>query len=122
MSSDWRSYDSAAETHERISVPRVFLDPARDLIAAMQVAPGERILDAGAGTGIAARVAMQAGGAVVALDPAVEMLRIARAKGVAAIVAGRAQELPFPDGSFDGVMASFVISHVPSYQHALAEM
>jgi SAM-dependent methyltransferase len=125
MSSDWRSYDSAAETHENIAVPYVFLRPAQDLVAAMQLAPGARVLDAGCGTGVAARVvndAVAPGGLVVALDPAVEMLRVGRRRGLAAVVCGEAQTLPFPDAAFDAVVASFVISHVPAYQAALSEL
>jgi ubiquinone/menaquinone biosynthesis C-methylase UbiE len=125
MSTDWRSYNSAAETHERIAVPYVFLEPARDLVAAMHLTPGARVLDAGAGTGVAARIASEAvapGGLVVALDPALEMLRAGRRRGLGIAVCGLAEHLPFRDGSFDAVMASFVISHVPSYEAALAEM
>jgi SAM-dependent methyltransferase len=125
MTPDWRSYNSAAETHERIAVPYVFLRPAQDLIAAMRLSPGARVLDAGCGTGVVARVAAQAvapGGLVVALDPAIEMLRVGRGRGLATVVCGQAEELPFPAASFDAVLASFVISHVPSYEAALAEM
>src|SRR5947209_6916073 len=91
---------------------------------AMRLSPGARVLDTGAGTGIAARVASQAASGVVAvaLDPAIEMLRVGRRHGLAIAVGGQAQALPFADGTFDGVMASFVISHVPSYEAALAEM
>jgi len=125
MSSDWRSYNSAAATHERIAVPYVFLRPAQDLVDAMQLAPGARVLDAGCGTGVAARLASAAvapAGLVVGLDPALEMLRIGRDRGFGAMVCGEAQSLPFRDASFDAVMASFVISHVPSYEAALAEL
>src|SRR5689334_17152512 len=100
MTLDWRSYDSAAETHQRIAVPYVFLRPARDLVDAMRLAPGARVLDAGAGTGVAAQLAAQAvgpDGVVVALDPALEMLRAGRAGGLATVVGGEAQALPFPD-------------------------
>src|SRR5215471_8106007 len=104
MSSDWRSYDSAAQTHERIAVPYVFLRPAQDLVGALQLAPGARVLDAGAGTGVAARIAAKVAGpdgAVVALDPASEMLRVGRGHGLDIAVCGQAQHLPFPDASFD---------------------
>jgi SAM-dependent methyltransferase len=125
MTTDWRSYNSAAETHERIAVPYVFLRPAQDLVDALPLSPGARLLDAGCGTGVAARLALRVvgpEGLVVALDPALEMLRVGRGQGIAAAVCGQAQELPFLTGSFDAVMASFVISHVPSYEAALAEM
>jgi SAM-dependent methyltransferase len=91
----------------------------------MQLAPGARVLDAGCGTGVAGRLAQDAvapGGLVVALDPAPEMLRIGRERGLTAAVCGEAQTLPFADAAFDAVVASFVISHVRSYEAALAEL
>jgi SAM-dependent methyltransferase len=125
MTHDWRSYNSAAETHERIAVPYVFLEPAQHLVEAVRLAPGARVLDAGCGTGVVARLAARAvapGGIVVALDPAMEMLRVGRAHDIGAPLCGQAQSLPFPDGAFDAALAGFVISHVPSYEAALAEM
>jgi SAM-dependent methyltransferase len=50
------------------------------------------------------------------------MLRIARARGVPAVVAGAVPGLPFADRRFDRVLAGLVITHVPSYEEALADM
>jgi ubiquinone/menaquinone biosynthesis C-methylase UbiE len=49
------------------------------------------------------------------------MLKAARVHGLA-VVAGSAPGLPFPPATFDGVMANFVLSHLTSYQEALADM
>ena len=121
---DWQSYDAAADTHERIAVPHIFTPPARDLVAAMDLASAERILDIGTGTGIAARLAIESApeAMVIALDPSFKMLRVARSRGLAHVVGGGVPTLPFAGGSFDRITASFVISHVPDYGCALGDM
>ncbi len=81
---------------------------------------GRRVLDLGAGTGVAGRAALAAGaGQVVAADLAVGMLR----RGAAALhpVAADAAALPFRDGSFDLVVAAFCLSHLGSVPAGLRE-
>jgi SAM-dependent methyltransferase len=119
VSKEWISYDSVAGGHDS-RVPLFFEAPARDLAARMDLAAAGSLLDVGTGTGI---VALQAGCAmVVGTDPSVEMLRRARANGVPFVAAAEAAELPFADETFDRVTAGFVLSHVPSYADALADM
>jgi ubiquinone/menaquinone biosynthesis C-methylase UbiE len=118
---DWTSYDAAAATHDRLAVPSMFAAPAEDLAVRMDPRGARATLDVGAGSGVVA-LAMRACPVVVAVDPSVEMLRVARQNGVARVVAGGLPQLPFGDGSFDRVAAGFVLSHVASYQAALAEM
>ncbi len=118
-------YDAVAETYDRLAVPHVFTQPAKDLVAMLKLPPGARTLDVGAGTGVAAFLAMQSvgpGATVVALDPSLGMLRLARKKGLPRLVVGAVPGLPFPDAVFDGVLANFVLSHIPSYQTALSDM
>jgi SAM-dependent methyltransferase len=50
------------------------------------------------------------------------MLRIARARPGVLVAAARAFDLPFRDGTFDVVLASFVISHFPRPETALFDM
>jgi len=120
MNPDWNSYDMAAATHDRLGVPAIFAAPARDLAARMQAPPGCSWLDVGTGSGIVATVS----GAdhVVGVDPSLEMLRVARENGLTRVAAGAIPGLPFPARVFDRVSASFVLSHVPSYQEALLDM
>ena len=123
MTHKWQSYDAAADTHDRLAVPGIFTPPARDLVASLELPAAGAVLDVGAGSGVAARAAKESSTArtVVALDPSIEMLRVARGHGLR-VVAGAVPGLPFPPGTFAGVMANFVLSHLPSYQEALADM
>jgi SAM-dependent methyltransferase len=122
--SGWRSYDSVAETYERVAVP--WFEPmADDLVAALGAAPGDRILDVGTGTGLVAALAGAAlgtDGVVIGLDPSVGMLRTARDhRGVVAVV-GMAPGLPFPERCFDVVAANLVLSHLPDLAAGLTDL
>jgi SAM-dependent methyltransferase len=123
MAHEWQSYDAAADTHDRLAVPGIFTPPARDLVASLDLPRVAAVLDVGAGTGVAARVAKESSSdrTVFALDPSLEMLRAARSHGLC-VVAGAVPGLPFGAGRFDGVMANFVLSHLTLYQAALADM
>lgn len=121
---EWKSYDAAAATHDRL-VPVFFAPPARDLISRIGIPPRAWVLDVGSGTGIAGLLAREAGGPdtlVVALDPAVAMLRSARGHGLIRVVGGAVPGLPFQDGGFDRVMGNFVLSHLAQYGRALHDM
>ncbi len=73
----------------------------------------ENILDVGAGTGRISIPLEQAGAKVVALDVSSEMLKVLSRKNKRiTTVVGEAEELPFPDKSFDIVTAAFLIVHL----------
>ena len=121
---DWRSYDSVAELYDRVRAP-LHEAPATDLVGLLDLQTGERVLDVGTGTGVAARAAGAAvgeDGLVVGLDPSWEMLRRADNRGVSRLVAGRALDLPFADATFDVVTAAFVIFFFKKYQTALHDL
>lgn len=122
--SDWRSYDDVAETYDRVRADFHAL-PARDLVARVAPPTGGRVLDVGTGPGVAALAAAEAvgpGGLVLGVDPSVEMLRRARSRGLPRLVAAVALDLPFPDASFDAVLANFVIFFFTKYETALHDM
>lgn len=72
---------------------------------------GRSVLDLGSGTGEGSRAAVAAGAAVVAIDLAVEMLRIDQATRPPATT-GDALALPFRDDAFDIVLAPFSLNHL----------
>lgn len=86
-----------------------------------QLAPGEKVLDVGCGTGsLAIDGKGKAGpdGEVHGIDAAPEMIEVARQKAVKKGVdvgfqVGLIEDIPFPDGQFDLVLNSFVLHHLP---------
>lgn len=122
---DWNSYDEVAEIYERVHAPRLAM-PARDLVEVAEIPAGGRVLDVGTGTGVAAEAALEVAGpdgVVVGVDRAVQMLAVGkRTRPDLAIVAGVAVDLPFRGGTFDAVVANFVISHFKRYETALADI
>jgi ubiquinone/menaquinone biosynthesis C-methylase UbiE len=119
-----------AETYERFMVPTLFAPWAARLVQAADPRPGDRVLDVGCGTGIVARLVAPAAGAngkVVALDLNPHMLEVARSAAARDDVdiewhEGRAEQLPFPDGSFDLVLSQFALMFFADRRAALAEM
>src|SRR5262249_59998255 len=91
---------------------------------------GRRILDGASGTaGVALQLARRTGAAVVGLDLTEQMLaeghrRVAAAgrAGQIALVAGRAEQLPFPDRSFDSLTFTYLLRYVQDPQATLAEL
>jgi len=91
--------------------------------------PGAAVLDVATGTGdLALEVLRQAPGAsIVGLDFSPEMLDLARHKAEASgarlnLMAGDALRLPFPGGTFDGVVTGFALRNVTDIPAAFAEM
>lgn len=83
-----------------------------------------RILDVGTGEGQLARAAAQTGAArVVGVDPAWAQVLAARDRGSGPVfLRGAAASLPFPDQTFDAVIACLVFEHIGEYQEAIAEV
>lgn len=105
--------------YDRIGLNYSDLRKADPRIAALiESALGDstRILNVGAGAGSYE----PAGREVTALEPSIEMIRQRRSP--AAIVQGRAEELPFADKSFDAAMAILTVHHWSDQGKGLAEM
>ncbi|HEY8642305.1 MAG TPA: class I SAM-dependent methyltransferase [Candidatus Dormibacteraeota bacterium] len=84
------------------------------------VRPGDLLLDLGCGTGRHTREAVRRGARAVALDLRADDLQTAREGALA--VRGDALALPFPDATFDHVIASEVLEHIPEDGAAIAEL
>jgi SAM-dependent methyltransferase len=92
------------------SLARVLLARARLVPAGARLAGG-RVLDLGAGTGVAGRAALAVGArSVVCADSAPGMLR--RCEARLHPVAADVTALPFGDGCFDLALAAFCLGHL----------
>jgi demethylmenaquinone methyltransferase/2-methoxy-6-polyprenyl-1,4-benzoquinol methylase len=88
------------------------------------------VLDVASGTaGVALQLAARGRARIVGADLTEEMLRQGRrrvaAAGMAdrvALVAGRAEQLPFPDGYFDALTFTYLLRYVRDPQATLAEL
>ena len=82
---------------------------------------GARVLDAGCGTGSQLAEIAGRGFDVVGLEPAIEMRRIAiEANPGVEIGSGSITAMPFPDASFDVVIALEVLRYLPETDNDLA--
>jgi SAM-dependent methyltransferase len=75
--------------------------------------PGDSFLDVGCGTGALVSVLNEAGFRAEGLDAAPNMVRVARSAGCSCVLGDIAAGLPWPDLSFDFVIASFVAHGLP---------
>ena len=115
-----------SENYERYFVPPIGLPFARPVLQAARLGEGERVLDVACGTGVAARLALEAvgpTGKVAGVDLNPDMLNVAR-RGESSIEWGQAdaQDLPYPDDSFDAVLCSLGFQFIPDKVQALREM
>jgi ubiquinone/menaquinone biosynthesis C-methylase UbiE len=117
-----------AENYERYFVPLIGARVAADLVAAAHLRSSERVLDAACGTGVVTKLAAKhvaPDGAVSGLDLNPAMLAVARATTRADVSVdwhqAAAEDLPFPDESFDAVLCGMGLQFFSDKQAALLE-
>jgi len=100
----------------------------------LNIRPGDRLLDLGCGEGRHSISAyLLADAEIVGLDLGLKDLKTAKERltdfltppakgGYCAFIQGTGHQLPFPDNSFDHVICSEVLEHIPDYPSFLREI
>ncbi|GGF00243.1 class I SAM-dependent methyltransferase [Mycetocola zhadangensis] len=97
------------------------------LVGALDIGPGQRVLDIAAGSGNAALPAAQAGAGVVASDLTPELLAAGERRAAALGLEldwqqADAEALPFANDEFDTVMSTVGIMFAPHHEASAAEL
>lgn len=116
----WAAGDFTRAAAEQVIVAEL-------LCRAIDIHPGERVLDVAAGSGNAALAAARRGAQVIATDFVPQLLQAAarRAQAEGLHLDTReadAQALPFPDGAFDVVLSTFGVMFAADQARAAAEL
>jgi demethylmenaquinone methyltransferase / 2-methoxy-6-polyprenyl-1,4-benzoquinol methylase len=88
---------------------------------ALDIGPGDRVLDLAAGTAVSTEELAHSGAWCVAADFSVGMLLAGKVRAVPKVAAD-ATRLPFGDHAFDAVTISFGLRNVVDHESALREM
>jgi ubiquinone/menaquinone biosynthesis C-methylase UbiE len=123
-------FDRWAPSYDRHWFQRSVFDPVQRTVlrlAAEQVARPEAILDVGCGTGRLLGLAHDRfpDARLVGVDAAIEMVRQAQAShpgGAIQFQQALAEELPFPDASFDLAFSTMTFHHWQSQSQGVAEI
>lgn len=115
-------YDLWSSTYDSTPNPVVALD-ARHSLALLGPRPGERILDAGCGTGRNLPALHAAGAMGIGIDFSSGMLSVARGRLECSRVAlaDLMRPLPFRDMAFDAVLCTLIGEHLPKLDFTLGE-
>lgn len=102
----------------------------RAMVDQIVPAPGELVLDVASGTaGVAIQLGRRSAARVIGVDLTEQMLGVGKRNvaqagltGRVSLVAGRAEQLPFPDASFDSLTFTYLLRYVEDPQATLAEL
>jgi ubiquinone/menaquinone biosynthesis C-methylase UbiE len=123
-----RKHRAAWASGDYDQIARGILAVADHVVRSARVRAGERVLDVASGTGNTALAARARGADVTGLDLTPELLAVARereaAEGLGSInwQEGDAENMPFPDASFDVVVSSCGLMFAPDQQRVADEV
>lgn len=118
--------EEMSRTQEALAATPDMQAQRKAIMKAMALAPGEAVLDVGAGNGIMVReILEQVGpsGSASGLDAATPMVAMARELCPGGnFIQGDATQLPYEDATFDVVTAAQLVCFLPDPNRALQEM
>ncbi len=121
LNQGWR-YDLMGWFHDTFSFRGQWRELRQRTATLARIQPGEQVLDVGCGTGtLAIEVQSRVGtaGRVAGVDPGTQQIARARAKAARRHVPiefqiGVIEQLPFPDQTFDVVLSTLMMHHLPA--------
>ena len=129
MSSAMRFDDAASRKLEAVYLTPDVVAQRVHVLAALQLTPGEKVLDIGVGPGLLAHdmaVTVGSVGRVSGIDLSDSMLALARLRCASLpwteLQKADASSLPYPDQSFDAAVSTQVYEYVADIPAALAEL
>jgi SAM-dependent methyltransferase len=108
---EWYDHDFLGGTH----------DPGRAAAARLLGHGSGRLLDVGCGTGAYSASLAELGWQLVGTDISVDMLRLARDRGLE-VVQADARDLPFEEGSFDAAVSQWTHTDADEFGKVVAEV
>jgi SAM-dependent methyltransferase len=116
------AYSLGADAYDDTWSP-VILPPAEAVVGRLNLAPAQRVLDVGAGTGALTPAVRAAAphATILSIDPAAEMLHYAQRHRHVVPVLADAAALPIRDESADAVLLAYVLFMLPEPADGLRE-
>jgi len=107
-------------------IAKVNVREAEDFVSRLDVPPGAQVLDLACGTGNLAIPLARRGASVIGVDIAPNLLEQARERAAAegldiCFEEGDAEQLPYPDATFDAVVTMFGAMFAPQPERVVAE-
>jgi ubiquinone/menaquinone biosynthesis C-methylase UbiE len=122
MIRDTISTEAARRLYDRLGARYDWAEPYEGrakmrALEALDLAPGQQVLDVGVGTGkehVRIQDAVTPGGRAFGLDLSRAMLDVTRARTVAPLCQADARHLPFPTASLDRLFSVYVLDLIPA--------
>jgi len=109
-------YDKIASQYDEYREPFNNEDELNEFMSLVK--PGGHILDAGCGSGVVARALVDKGFQVTGIDISKKMLELAKDRvPEATFEVADMTALEFEDNSFDGIVSTYAVFHIPRAKH-----